>query len=36
MTISFDPRKGLTIVPLTNTRTHRNVIGAIEAQALSA
>jgi hypothetical protein len=36
MTLRFDPRKGLTIVPLTNTETHRNAIGATEAQPLSA
>jgi hypothetical protein len=36
MTVRFDPHKGLAIVPLTNTETHRNVIGATEAQALSA
>src|SRR2546428_9868035 len=36
MTVRFDPHKGLAIVPLTNTEPHPNVIGATEAQALSA
>jgi hypothetical protein len=36
MTLSFDPHKGLTIVPLRTTEVHRNVMGVTEAQALSA
>ena len=36
MTLSFNPHKGLTIVPLRATEPHRNVMGVTEAQALSA
>ncbi len=36
MTLSFDPYKGLAVVPLKSTERHGNVIGAAEAQELSA
>ena len=36
MTLSFDPHKGLTMVPLRTTEPHRNVMAATEAPALSA
>jgi hypothetical protein len=36
MTLKFDPRKGLTVVSLRATESHRNATGVTEAQALSA
>ena len=32
MTLSFDPHKGLAVVPLRSTEPHGNVIGTTEAQ----
>lgn len=36
MTLTFDSHKGLAVVPLRSTERHGNVIGATEAQELSA
>jgi hypothetical protein len=36
MTLSFDPHRGLVIVPLKSPKPRRSVIGATEAHALSA
>jgi len=36
MTLSFDPHRGLVIVPLKSAKSRRSVTGATEAHALSA
>jgi len=36
MTLSFDPHKGLAVVPLRSTKRQGNAIGVTEAQELSA